>query len=58
MTSYTGKVQLFKKVTTIDELINHWPGLEAPPIDFKILRAKFADDPKSYTLEKLDSFRN
>ena len=58
MTSYTGKVQLFKKVTTIDKLINHWPGLEAPPIDFKILRAKFADDPKSYTLEKLDSFRN
>ena len=58
MTSYTEKVQLFKKVTTIDELINHWPGLEAPPIDFKILRAKFADDPKSYTLEKLDSFRN
>ena len=57
MTSYTEKVQLFKKVTTIDELINHWPGLEAP-IDYKTLRAKFADDPKSYTLEKLDSFRN
>ena len=58
MTSYTVKVQLLKKVTTIDELINCWPGLEAPPIDYKVLRAKFADDPKSYTLEKLDSFRN
>ena len=58
MMSYTEKVQLFKKVTTIDELINHWPGLEVPPVDYKILKAKFADDPKSYTLEKLDSFRN
>ena len=58
MTSYTEKVQLFKKVTTIGELIDCWPGLEVPQIDYKILRAKFADDPKSYTLEKLDSFRN
>ena len=58
MASYTEKVQLFKKVTTIGELIDCWPGLEVPPIDYKRLRAKFADDPKSYTLEKLDSFRN
>ena len=58
MTSYTEKMQLFKKVTTIGELIDCWPGLEVPPIDYTILRAKFADDPKSYTLEKLDSFRN
>ena len=58
MTSYTEKVQLFKKVTTIGELIDCWPGLEVPPIDYTILRAKFTDDPKSYTLEKLDSFRN
>jgi hypothetical protein len=58
MMSYTEKVQLFKKVTTIGELLNCWPGLEGPPIDHKILRAKFADDPKSYTLEKLDHFRN
>jgi hypothetical protein len=58
MTSYTEKIQLFKNVTTINEVIDCWPGLEGPPIDFKILRAKFADDPKSYTLEKLDRFRN
>ena len=58
MTSYTAKVQLFKKITTISELIDYWPGLEVPQIDYKILRAKFADDPKSYTLEKLDNFRN
>ena len=60
MVSYIAEVQLFKKVTTIGELIDCWPGLEVPvpPIDYTILRAKFADDPKSYTLEKLDSFRN
>ena len=58
MTSYTEKVQLFKKVTTISELIDCWPGLKVPQIDHTILRAKFDDDPKSYTLERLDSFRN
>ena len=58
MMSYTEKVQLFKKRTTISELINCWPGLKVPPIDHELLRAKFADDPKSYTLEKLDFFRN
>ena len=58
MVSYAEKVQLFKKVTTISELIDYWPGLEVPQIDHKILRAKFEDDPKLYTLEKLDYFRN
>ena len=58
MTSYAEKVQLFKKVTTISELIDYWPGLKVPQIDHKMLRAKFEADPKSYTLEKLDYFRN
>ena len=58
MTSYIEKVQLFKKHTTIGELINCWPGLKVPPIDHELLRAKLAGDPKSYTLEKLDHFRN
>ncbi|MCG8624068.1 MAG: hypothetical protein MJE68_19010 [Proteobacteria bacterium] len=58
MMSYTEKMHLFKKVTTINELVDYWPGLEVPRIDYKKLRAKFADDPKSYTLEKLDWFRN
>jgi hypothetical protein len=57
MMSYIEKVQLFKEITTIDELIKHWPGLEAPQIDYKMLRSKFDKDPKSYTLEELDSFR-
>ena len=58
MAIYTEKVQLFKKVTTISELIHCWPGLEVPQIDHRVLRAKFSDDPRSYTLERLDSFRN
>ena len=58
MTSYAQKVQLFKKITTVSDLIDHWPGLKVPQIDHKRLRAKFEDDPKSYTLEKLDYFRN
>ena len=58
MMSYTTKVQLFKKITIISELIDYWPGLKVPQIDHQKLRAKFEDDPKSYTLEKLDYFRN
>ena len=58
MKSYAEKMQLFKKHITIGELINHWPGLKVPQIDHKLLRVTLADDPKSYTLEKLDFFRN
>jgi hypothetical protein len=58
MVTYAEQVQLFKKRTTINELKHYWPGLKKPQIDHEMLRAKFADDPKSYTLEKLDYFRN
>ena len=58
MMSYAEQVQLFKRVTTISELIDYWPGLDIPQIDHKMLRTKFEDDPKSYTLEQLDFFRN
>ena len=58
MIAYTEKVQLFKKITTISEVMECWPGLKVSHVDHKILKAKFSDDPKSYTLEKLDCFRN
>lgn len=58
MTSYTENVKFFKKITTIGELTGCWPGLEVPQIDHKVLRVKLAGDPKSFTLEKLDYFRN
>ena len=56
MTSYVERVQLFKKVTTVSELINYWPGLEVPGVNYSILRAKLKDDPETYTLEELDCF--
>ena len=58
MISYAERLQLFKEVTTLSDLIDYWPGLKVPQIDHKILKAKFKDDPKLYTLEKLDYFRN
>ena len=57
MTSYVEKVQLFKKGTTVSELIDYWPGLEIPEVSYSKLRAKFDDDPRTYTLERLDYFR-
>ena len=56
MVIYTEMVQLFKKVTTISELIDYWPGLKVPQINHKVLRAKFEADPKSYTLESWITF--
>ena len=56
MTSYVEKVQLFKRVTTVSELIDYWPGLEVPEVNYNKLRMKFNDDPKTYTLEKLEYF--
>ena len=58
MATYADKVQLFKKVTTISDLIDYWPGPKELLIDHNMLRTKLEADPKSYTLEKLDLFRN
>ena len=55
MTLYVEKVQLFEKVTTVSDLIDYWPGLEIPDLSYRVI-AKFDDDPRAYTLEKLDYF--
>ena len=57
MSVYIEKVQLFKKATTVSELIDYWPGLEVPMSNYSRLRAKIGDDPRTYTLEELDNFR-
>lgn len=60
MSTYVDKVQLFKKETTVGELINYWPGHKVTDMEeynYKQLIAKFDDDPKTYTLERLDTFR-
>lgn len=57
MTVYAEKVQLFKRVTTISDLVEYWPGLELPESNYSRLRAKIGGDPGTYTLEELDKFR-
>ena len=57
MLAYIEKVQLFKRVTTVSELIEYWPGLELPESNYSRLRAKLGDDPGTFTLEELDKFR-
>ena len=60
MTSYACSIKLFKRDTTIADLIDYWPGpssVEEEDKYFKKLRAKFDGEPKTYTLEKLDNFR-
>ena len=57
VSSYVEIVQLFNKETTISELVEYWPGLEVPHVNYNKLRAKLGDDPKMYTLEELDNFR-
>ena len=64
MATYADQVKLFKQETTVGDLIAYWPGCCITESDVKMtykpatLRAKIGDDPKTYTLEKLDSFRN
>ena len=57
MTSYVDVVQEFMRETTVGDVINHWPGDEESHASFSKLRAKFKDDPKTYTLERLNNFR-
>ena len=54
---YIEKVQLFKKATTVSELIEYWPGMEVPESNYSRLRAKIGHDPGTYTTEELDNFR-
>ena len=60
MKSYACRIKLFKRDTTISDMIDYWPGPSSVDEEekyFKRLRAKFNGEPKTYTLEKLDNFR-
>ena len=57
MKSYVSAIQAFMRDTTVADLMDCWPGDEQPHLNYSKLRAKFKDDPKSYTLERLDNFR-
>ena len=55
--SYVSKIQIFMQETTVGDLMDYWPGDEQPHLNYSKLKAKFNDDPKTYTLERLNNFR-
>jgi hypothetical protein len=57
MTSYVCEVQEFMRGTTVGDIINHWPGENVPQMNYSELKIKFKDDPRTYTLERLNNFR-
>ena len=57
MKLYVKEVAFFMKTTTVGELMHYWPGREICPEYFSILFTKISDDPKTYTLEKLNELR-
>ena len=57
MRSYVSKVKVFMRNTTVADLMDYWPGEQHPGMNYSELKAKFSDDPKSYTLERLNNFR-
>ena len=57
MHSYENIMKIFKKETTIKDLVNFLPGSQESPPNFSVLKAKIDQDPKDYTLEELDMLR-
>ena len=57
MSAYTGRVQAFMDETTIQQLMDHWPGQSDIPPQFEKLRAVIDKDPRKYTLRQLDDLR-
>ena len=57
MKSYVSKIKVFMRETTVADLMDYWPGEEHPRMNYSELKAKFGDDPRSYTLERLNNFR-
>ena len=57
MLSYSDEIRMFMKITTVKQLMDHWPGQQEIPSSFSILRAKIDKDPSMYTLYELDQLR-
>ena len=57
MRSNIQDVQEFMRVTTVAEVMDYWPGDETSRVKFSKLLVKLKDDPKTYTLERLNQFR-
>lgn len=57
ISSYETDVKAFMRQTTIGDVICHWPGKKLRSEDFKELWMKISDNPRTYTLEKLNELR-
>ena len=57
MLEYTMKMAVFMNETTVQQLMDHWPGRREIPPHFEELRAVIDRDPKTYTLRQLDDLR-
>ena len=57
MSAYTEAVQVFLDETTVQQLMDHWPGQQDIPPHFERLMAVIDADPGTYTLRKLDNLR-
>ena len=58
ISSYERDVKSFMRETTVGEVMRYWPGKRSSSEDFKELWVKIRDNPKTYTLEKLNELRN
>ena len=57
MSAYTEAIQVFLDETTVQQLMDHWPGQSDIPPHFEKLRVVIDEDPSTYTLRKLDNLR-
>ncbi len=57
MDAYVVDITNFKRETSLEELIDHWPGKEDATLDYAEIRARFGLDPIKSKLFELDSFR-
>ena len=57
MSMYIEKLQIFINETTVQELMDHWPGVRETPPLFEELRAVIDEGPSKYTLRQLDDLR-
>ena len=57
MSKYIEAVKIFINQTTVQELMDHWPGVREIPPHFEELKAVIDKDPSSYTLRQLDNLQ-
>ena len=57
MSAYVAAVQVFLDETTVQQLMDHWPGQSDTPTHFEELRAVINKNASTYSLRQLDELR-